>query len=86
MGKLERMLRNEVKEEREKRLECEREVRSLERQVRILVKNMDERERERERKRRERVRSEAERAEKRKREERTDEMWKRFKKLNEGAK
>ena len=71
MGKLERMLRNEVREEREKRLECEREVRSLERQVRVLVKKMDERERER-------ARIEADRAEKRKREERTDEMWKRF--------
>ena len=54
MGKLERMLRNEVREEREKRLECEREVRSLERQVRVLVKKMDERERENEKEGRER--------------------------------
>ena len=85
MGKLERMLRNEVREEREKRLEWEREVRSLERQVRVLVKKMDERERDRERKRRERARCEANRAEKRKGEQRTDVMCKRFKKLDEEA-
>ena len=42
------------------------------RQVRVLVEKMDEWERER-----------REIAEKRKREERTDEMWKRFKKLDD---
>ena len=36
MYKMERSLRNEVREERERRIKCEREVRSLGRQVREL--------------------------------------------------
>ena len=90
MGRVGRNLRNELREERERRGQCEREVRGLARQVNVLQRKMDEWERERGQNRREKVRSEADRVEKRKREEKrreeTDEMWKRFRKLDERAK
>ena len=86
MGRVERNLRNELREEREGRVQCGREVRGLEREVSVLLRKMDEWERERDQKRREKVRSETDRVEKRKREEMTDEMWKRFRKLDERAK
>ena len=84
--KVERSLRNELREEKEKRIKCEREVRSLGRQVRDMQERMDERERERDSKRRDRVRVESEREDKRKREEGIDEMWKMFKKLDKMSK
>ena len=47
MNKMERLLRNELRDEREKRIQCERELRSLGRQMRELKERLDERERER---------------------------------------
>ena len=54
MGRVERNLRNELREERERRGQCEREVRGLARQVSVLQRKMDEWEREREAKTEER--------------------------------
>ena len=79
MGRVERNLRNELREERERRGQCGREVRGLARQVRVLQRKMDEWERERGQNRREKVRSEADRVEKRKREEKRREEKRRMK-------